>query len=58
MLAAAALAAQTLAPADLNRVQVRQPAPNFTLEAAGGHQVSLSDDRGKRVVLVFYRGQW
>ena len=58
LLAAAALAAQTLAPADLNRVQVGQPAPNFTLEAAGGHRVSLSDYRGKRVVLVFYRGQW
>jgi cytochrome oxidase Cu insertion factor (SCO1/SenC/PrrC family) len=58
LLAVATLAAQTLSPADLNRVQVGQPAPNFTLEAADGHKVSLSDYRGKRVVLVFYRGQW
>jgi cytochrome oxidase Cu insertion factor (SCO1/SenC/PrrC family) len=58
LLAAATPAAQTLPPADLNRVQLGRPAPNFTLEAADGHQVSLSDYRGKRVVLVFYRGQW
>jgi cytochrome oxidase Cu insertion factor (SCO1/SenC/PrrC family) len=48
-----------LPPADLNRVQVGHPAPDFTLQAADGHPVSLSDYRGKhRVVLVFYRGQW
>ena len=48
-----------LPPADLNRVQVGQPAPDFTLETADGPQVTLSDFRGrKRVVLVFYRGQW
>ncbi len=48
-----------LPPADLNRVQVGQPAPDFTLETADGRRVSLSDFRGqKRVVLFFYRGQW
>ena len=47
-----------LPPADLNRVQVGQPAPDFTLEAADGRAVTLSELRGKRVVLVFYRGQW
>jgi len=48
-----------LPPADLNRVQIGQPAPDFTLEAAGGQAVTLSQFRGsKRVVLVFYRGQW
>lgn len=48
-----------LSPADLNRVQAGQPAPDFTLEALGGRPLSLSNYRGKkRVVLVFYRGQW
>ncbi len=47
-----------LPPADLNRVQAGQPAPDFTLEAADGRPVTLSDFRGKRVVLVFYRGHW
>lgn len=64
----AALGAQTalgpkdgrnLPPADLNRVQAGQPAPDFTLESRTGEAVTLSQFRGqKRVVLVFYRGQW
>ena len=67
LLSAAALAAvpalgpkdgRDLPPADLNRVQAGQPAPDFTLEAADGRPVTLSDFRGKPVVLVFYRGQW
>jgi cytochrome oxidase Cu insertion factor (SCO1/SenC/PrrC family) len=48
-----------LAPTDLNRIKVGQPAPDFTLEAADGKPISLSDFRGKKsVVLVFYRGYW
>jgi cytochrome oxidase Cu insertion factor (SCO1/SenC/PrrC family) len=48
-----------LAPTDLNRVKVGQAAPDFTLEAADGKTVTLSDFRGKKsVVLVFYRGYW
>jgi cytochrome oxidase Cu insertion factor (SCO1/SenC/PrrC family) len=48
-----------LPPTDLDRVKVGQPAPDFTLENIDGKQVSLSEFRGKRsVVLVFYRGQW
>ena len=48
-----------LPPADLNRVQAGQPAPDFTLESPDRSPVSLSDFRGrKRVVLVFYRGHW
>ena len=48
-----------LAPTDLDRIKVGQPAPNFTLENLDGKQVSLSDFRGKKtVILVFYRGQW
>ncbi len=46
-------------PANLNRVQVGQPAPDFTLESRKGAPVKLSQFQGrKRVVLVFYRGQW
>ncbi len=29
-------------------------APDFTLEADGGGEVTLSDYRGKKVVLYFY----
>ena len=48
-----------LPPADLNRVQVGEKAPDFTLESMDGSQVALPDFRGrKRVVLVFYRGHW
>ena len=53
------LGAADLPPADLNRVQVGSQAPEFTLEKRGGGRVTLSQYRGqKRVVLVFYRGQW
>lgn len=49
----------TLPPTDLERVNVGQSAPDFTLENMDGKPVSLSDFRGKQsVVLVFYRGQW
>jgi cytochrome oxidase Cu insertion factor (SCO1/SenC/PrrC family) len=48
-----------LPPTDLERIKVGQPAPDFTLENVDGKQVSLSDFRGKKsVVLVFYRGHW
>ncbi len=57
LLAAASLAAQP-APADLNRVKVGEPAPDFTLESADSRTISLSQLRGKRVVLIFYRGHW
>ena len=35
-------------------LKVGDPAPEFTLPAEDGRQVSLSDYRGKRVVLYFY----
>jgi len=48
-----------LAPTDLERIKVRDKAPDFTLEDKDGKKISLSDFRGKKsVVLVFYRGQW
>jgi peroxiredoxin len=38
-------------------VKIGQPAPNFTLPAVDGRQVSLNDYQGdKHVVLVFLRG--
>jgi cytochrome oxidase Cu insertion factor (SCO1/SenC/PrrC family) len=47
-----------LAPADLDRVRAGQKAPDFSLQSADGRTLSLSDFRGKNVVLVFYRGYW
>jgi cytochrome oxidase Cu insertion factor (SCO1/SenC/PrrC family) len=48
-----------LAATDLERVRVGQPAPDFTLEDVNEKNISLSDFRGKKsVVLVFYRGYW
>jgi cytochrome oxidase Cu insertion factor (SCO1/SenC/PrrC family) len=44
---------------DLERVKAGQPAPDFTLQNHDGKNISLSDYRGKKsVVLVFYRGHW
>jgi cytochrome oxidase Cu insertion factor (SCO1/SenC/PrrC family) len=51
--------ADKLAPTDLNRVNVGQLAPDFTLENYDGNKISLSEFHGqKNVVLVFYRGHW
>ena len=48
-----------LSPTDLNRIKVGQPAPDFSLEDAGGKAIALSEFRDKKtVVLVFYRGYW
>jgi cytochrome oxidase Cu insertion factor (SCO1/SenC/PrrC family) len=44
---------------DLERVKAGQAAPDFTLEDMNGKEITLSDFRGKKsVVLVFYRGYW
>jgi peroxiredoxin Q/BCP len=37
-------------------VSVGSPAPDFTLAQVGGGEVTLSDLRGRPVVLVFLRG--
>jgi short-subunit dehydrogenase/peroxiredoxin len=48
-----------LSPTELNRIKVGEKAPDFTLEDADGKNISLSDFRGKKsLVLVFYRGYW
>ena len=44
---------------DLNRVQVGDLAPDFSLASLAGPTVTLSSFRGeKNVALVFYRGYW
>jgi len=35
-----------------------QPAPDFTLRDATGAPFTLSEQRGHKVVLYFYRGYW
>ena len=44
---------------DLERIQVGDMAPDFTLESYDEGIISLSDFQGdKNVILVFYRGHW
>lgn len=38
----------------VSELQIGQSVPEFTLEASGGQEISLSDYRGKKVVLYFY----
>jgi peroxiredoxin len=40
------------------KLKVGQPAPNFTLASQFGKNVTLSDLRGKNVVLVFFPRAW
>ncbi len=48
-----------LIPTDLERINVGDPAPDFTLEAETGTPITLSQFRGKNsIILVFYRGHW
>ncbi|MEP7383336.1 MAG: hypothetical protein ABI910_16725 [Gemmatimonadota bacterium] len=67
VLAATPLGAQQLGPvdgaglaaADTGRVHAGMLAPDFTLEAFAGSNVTLSQFRGKKTVLLaFYRGHW
>lgn len=49
----------SLAPTDTGRVRAGMPAPDFTLESFAGARVTLSQFRGKKVILLaFYRGHW
>lgn len=44
---------------DLERIKVGDKAPDFTLENLDGRRITLSEGyRDKKVILVFYRGQW
>ncbi|MFE5318440.1 thioredoxin-dependent thiol peroxidase [Paenibacillus sp. NPDC056579] len=38
----------------MSTVQIQQIVPDFTLPASNGKEVSLSDFRGKRLVIYFY----
>ncbi len=44
---------------DLERIQVGDEAPDFSLLSFRGDTVTLSEYRGQRnIILVFYRGSW
>jgi len=43
-------------PVESETVPIDAPAPDFTLTAIDGRQITLSELRGKPVVLVFLRG--
>lgn len=45
-------------PSATNKAQVREAAPEFALPDSSGSAVRLSSLRGKKVVVVFYRGHW
>jgi len=45
-------------PATTSTTRAIEQAPDFELEDAEGRVHRLSDYRGKKVVLVFYRGHW
>lgn len=48
-----------LSATELERVKVGDVAPDFTLENMDGRRITLSSVyRDKKVILVFYRGQW
>jgi len=48
-----------LTATDIERVKIGDTAPDFTLENIDGQKITLSEAyRNKKVVLVFYRGQW
>jgi hypothetical protein len=55
---AAMALAQGPLPYDLNRVKPGEQPPDFTLPTPDGRKIRLGDQRGKNVVLVFYRGYW
>ena len=59
MLPRAALAAdQPAVGKRASPVAVGELAPDFTLDDQDGRKRTLSAERGKPVVLVFYRGHW
>jgi cytochrome oxidase Cu insertion factor (SCO1/SenC/PrrC family) len=43
---------------DTGRVAVGDTAPDFTLLDRRGEPVTLSELRGRRIILAFYRGHW
>ena len=58
ILAAAVVAELYVYPKAQIANATHQPAPDFTLHDATGAPFTLSDQRGHKVVLYFYRGYW
>ena len=42
----------------MTNLRFGQPAPDFTLPATGGRDISLAELRGRDVVLAFYCYDW
>ena len=58
LLAAVFVAWKMVLPKPQSSFVSLQPAPDFTLNDQDGKPFILSNLRGSRVVLVFYRGYW
>ncbi len=56
LIAAAALLAGLLVPGIAMAVTVGKPAPDFTLQSTTGKAISLSQFRGKKMVLIQFYG--
>ena len=39
-------------------LEIGQPAPDFSLQALNGDSVTLSELRGSKIIMIFYRGHW
>lgn len=48
----------TLPAVDTGRVAVGERAPDFTLLDRSASPLPLSELRGRRIILAFYRGHW
>jgi len=53
---ALAVTAVTIGPRPGRAVEVGEPAPDFTLASTSGTDISLSDFRGKKFVLLEFYG--
>lgn len=57
LLACAAAVAQVLPKPQIESAE-GQPTPDFVLKDQHGKSFRLSSQRGKRVLLIFFRGHW
>jgi cytochrome oxidase Cu insertion factor (SCO1/SenC/PrrC family) len=58
LLLLSAVAASQVLPRPQISSGAGKPAPNFTLKDEHGNSFKLGSLRGKRVLLIFYRGYW
>ena len=58
LLSLTAPAAEAAASPQARPPAIGERAPDFTLRDQNGTRVSLAAQKGKKVVLVFYRGYW